>query len=74
MRTIDAITYTGTATALAALLRVTPGAISQWGEFPPHGRQLQIERLTGGILKAEPGCLDHLMGMRPSKVGLPAEV
>ena len=27
-------------------------AISQWGKYPPLGRQFQIELLTGGKLKA----------------------
>lgn len=66
MRTQDAITHAGSSGALAKLLGVTPGAISQWDEFPPASRQLQLERLTGGQLKAEPGCLDRLLGFRAS--------
>lgn len=30
--------------------------ISCWGEYPPPLRQLQIEALTGGELRAEPEC------------------
>lgn len=63
MKTQDAIHHLGTAAALAKLVGVTPGAVSQWGEFPPDNRQLQIERLTGQALVAEPGCLDRLIGM-----------
>lgn len=61
MRTQDAITYAKNAAGLAGLLSVTASAISQWGEYPPDDRQLQIEHLTGGTLKAEPGCLDRVL-------------
>lgn len=63
MRTLDAINYAKNATGLAELLGVTASAISQWGEFPPDTRQLQLERLTVGGLKAEPGCLDRVLGI-----------
>tara|TARA_Y100001949_G_scaffold173344_2_gene178768 strand:- start:520 stop:744 length:225 start_codon:yes stop_codon:yes gene_type:complete len=33
--------------------KVTPEAISQWGEYPPFGRQCQIQLLTDGKLKAD---------------------
>lgn len=62
MRTLDAINHAKNATGLAELLGVTASAISQWGEFPPDARQLQLERLTVGALKAEPGCLDRVLG------------
>lgn len=32
---------------------VSPEAISQWGDFPPLGRQYQIQALTNGQLMAE---------------------
>lgn len=31
---------------------ITSSAISQWGDYPPMGRQLQIERLTNFSLKS----------------------
>lgn len=62
MKTQQAIDHYGSATALADALSVTLPAISQWGEFPPDKRQLQIERLTDGALKAEPGCAERLLG------------
>lgn len=37
---------------LAEKLGVTPGAISQWKDGIPDGRQWQIEVMTGGDLKA----------------------
>lgn len=61
MKTKAAIQHVGTTAALASMLRITPGAISQWGEYPPEKRQLQLERVTVGALKAEPGCLERLL-------------
>lgn len=63
MRTQDAIHYAKNAKSLAELIGVTASAISQWGEYPPDARQLQIERVTVGALKAEPGCLDRVLGL-----------
>lgn len=39
---------------LAKHLGVTPGAISQWKDGIPEGRQWQIEIMTDGALKAAP--------------------
>lgn len=64
MKTQDAITYAGGSLKLAQLLSLTSGAISQWGEYPPDNRQLQIERVTLGALKAEPGCMDRVLGFK----------
>ena len=33
--------------------KVTPEAISQWGECPPMGRQFQIHLLSNGDLKVD---------------------
>lgn len=62
MKTQQAIDHYGSATALADAIGVTLPAISQWDEFPPDKRQLQIERLTESALKAEPGCAERLLG------------
>jgi DNA-binding transcriptional regulator YdaS (Cro superfamily) len=63
MTTDEAIKHFGSGEALRKQIGVTSGAISQWGEFPPENRQLQIERITLGALKAEPGCMDKVLGM-----------
>lgn len=47
---------------LASALGLTPAAVSQWGEYPPALRQLQIERLAPG-LKAEPGSYEFVLGL-----------
>lgn len=63
MKTSDAIKYAGTAVKLTEMLGMkSTGSVSQWGEYPPDNRQLQIERITLGALKAEPGCMDRLLG------------
>lgn len=58
MKVEDVIAHFGTATAAAKALGVTKGAVSQWatsGQIPAL-RQYQIERVTGGALRAaDPG-------------------
>jgi len=63
MKTVEAITFYGTQTKLAEALGMGQSTISEWPEYPPSARQLQIERITIGALKAEPGCLDRVLGM-----------
>lgn len=60
MRTKDAIKYFKGPSNLAAKLRRQDGrlginrqAIYGWGEYPPVGRQYEIEVLTDGELKAD---------------------
>lgn len=62
MKTSDAIAYAGGSLALAKLLGVTSGAISQWGPTVPDPKQLLLERISIGALKAEPGCLERVIG------------
>lgn len=63
MKTQTAIDFYGSNVALTAALGLSSGAVSQWGEYPPNARQLQIEKLTLGALKAEPHCMDRLLGL-----------
>ena len=53
MKTKDVIEHYKTQTAVARALNIRDSAVSQWGEFPPLLRQHQLEKLTGGKLKAE---------------------
>jgi len=53
MKTDTAIKFFGSGRALADALSIKPAAVYQWGEFPPPLRQLQIEIVSGGALKAE---------------------
>lgn len=63
MNTADAIKYAGSAIALSRILGVTSGAISQWGDVVPDAKQLLLERITIGALRADPGCLDRVIGL-----------
>lgn len=53
MKTDLAVAYFGTRAAIARALGIKGPSVSEWGDYPPMLRQLQIERLTGGALKAE---------------------
>lgn len=48
----QAIKHFGSISALAKALGVTYEAVRQWGEVPEL-RQYQIEKLTGGDLRAD---------------------
>lgn len=56
MKTSDVLNFYGTQTRVAAELGIDQSSVSGWGDYPPGLRQLQIERLTKGKLKAEPDC------------------
>lgn len=61
MKTAQAIEYAGSSKALADLLGITPSAISQWGEEVPPARQMQLQQITRGRLRAAPDCLQRLL-------------
>ena len=52
MKTQDAIDHYGGIRQLAEVLKTWPQTIYQWGEFPPMGRQYELQIKTGGKLKA----------------------
>ncbi|VTU34245.1 Cro/CI family transcriptional regulator [Variovorax sp. RA8] len=55
MKTKIAIANAGSAAALAKMLSITPGAISQWGEDMPDGRVWQLRVLRPEwFVEAEP--------------------
>ena len=54
MKKTEVIAYFDGIPALAKALDITKHAIYQWEETPPLFRQLQIEFMTNGELKAEP--------------------
>ena len=56
--------FGGTQTATAKALGLNQSSISEWGEYPPEARQLAIERISRGALKAEPGCLERVIGIK----------
>lgn len=56
MKPADVVAYFGTQVKTAEALNMTQGSVSSWfrrGAVPPL-RQIQIERVTGGALKADP--------------------
>lgn len=56
MKTADALDLLGSQVALAVALGISQSSVAQWGDYPPALRQLQIEALTGGKLRAESDC------------------
>ena len=52
MKKDEVLAYYGTQVQLAKTLGITQAAVAQWREVPML-RQYQIERLTGGALKAQ---------------------
>ena len=52
----QAVEHFGTQVQLAQALGMSQGSVSLWGTFPPALRQLQLEALTSGTLRAEPDC------------------
>jgi len=52
MKTEDAVKIFGTKTAIAEALGITPNAVSQWGHKVPRRREYQIEKASGGQIKA----------------------
>lgn len=56
MKTQTVIEKFGNQHAVAIALGIKQPSVAVWGEYPPELRQLQIESLTGGELRAEPEC------------------
>lgn len=57
MKTADVIEhFGGTQASAAAALGLKQPSVASWGEYPPALRQIQIERITAGKLKAEDSC------------------
>ena len=52
----QAITYFGTQVALAEALGIGQSSISEWDKYPPELRQIQLQTITHGKLRAEPEC------------------
>lgn len=56
MDTKAVIGHFGSQRKAADALGLAQPSVANWGEYPPPLRQLQIEALTGGKLRAEPDC------------------
>ena len=53
MKTQDAINHYGDIKKLADTLDMWPQAVYAWGEYPPKGKQYEIQVKSEGKLKAE---------------------
>jgi hypothetical protein len=56
MTTDQAIEFFGGQSELARLLEIRQPSVATWDKYPPPLRQLQMEALSDGWLKAEPDC------------------
>lgn len=54
MKKSDALRYFGNAYQLAKALNIQQSAVSRWTTYVPIIRAFQIERISGGKLKADP--------------------
>lgn len=66
MKTETAIHLAGGTTALASLLGITPGAVSQWGEEIPDAREWQLRVIQPEWF----GAADHVANDRRVALGL----
>lgn len=74
MRTQDVLEHFKSQTAVAKALGIRQSSVAEWGEFPPPLRQVQLEALTEGQLKAERECLPQPASEAPpEKRGGPVE-
>ena len=53
MKTKEALEYFGSVKAMTKALDCWRSEIYRWGEYPPKGKQYEIEVKTEGKLKAE---------------------
>lgn len=56
MKTTDVIEHFGSQYAVARALGIKQPSVANWKDEPPALRQLQIEAVTGGALRADPEC------------------
>lgn len=54
MTKTEAVQWAGTQNELARRLGMAQATVSVWSEVVPYVRQLQIQRLSRGKLKADP--------------------
>lgn len=63
MKKSEVIRYFGSQTATAKALKLKQPSVQRWGEKLPPLRQLQIEVLTGGALRAGRECDRFRIGL-----------
>ena len=60
MTTDEVIRYYRSAANVARALHIKDPSVSVWGKHPPPLRQLQLQALSGGLLKAEPNVMPEV--------------
>lgn len=65
MKKADVIAHFGSQTAVAEALGISQASVAQWGDEVPSLRQLQIQALTLGKLRASPDVFDKKTAARP---------
>lgn len=59
MKTVDAIKHFGSKQAVADVLGIRQPSVQNWGEYPPPEKQVELQGITHGVLKAEPEVAKH---------------
>lgn len=65
----EVIRHFGSVSATARALGIRQPSVTNWGEYPPADRQLQIQVLTGGKLRAEDFAIDSIIGIKKVNQG-----
>jgi DNA-binding transcriptional regulator YdaS (Cro superfamily) len=65
MTKTEVLAHFGGAVATAKALGISQPSVSNWSEQLPELRQLEIEQLTGGALRAGPECDKYRVAPHP---------
>ena len=68
MTKIEVINFFGSLSATARALNIKQPSVSKWNDYPPANRQMQVQIISGGKLKAEPWVMDELLGTKTKEV------
>lgn len=68
MNKAEVIQHFGSVGETARALGLSQPSVTNWGDQLPILRQLEIERLTRGVLKAGPECNRFRVGAKPPSV------
>ncbi len=60
MNKSEVVKFFGSQAATAAALGIKQPSVAVWTKKIPALRQIQIERITGGKLRADPRCFEPL--------------
>ena len=68
MTKTEVLEHFGGVVATARALGIAQPSVSNWSEELPELRQLELEHLTGGALRAGPECDKYRVGPAPSAI------